>query len=122
MDGESPFLDTNFGKSTFLDTYFGKSTFLDTHISATKKTSIQHPPHCSRVASDKVKGEGSSRKPLLVVLVPVEPVLVELDHDLWNLYISLLCWHQISLLVILPLDEEVELAGVVGGADDLLGL
>merc|ERR1719273_1770098 len=57
---------------------------------------------------------------LLVIFVPVEPLLVELDHDLWNLDIGLLCWHKISLVRSLPLDEEVEFPRVVGGANDLL--
>jgi len=57
---------------------------------------------------------------LLVILVPVQPLLVELDHHLRDLQVGLLGGHQVGLVRALPLDEEVELPRVVGGADDLL--
>merc|ERR1719400_1589936 len=54
-------------------------------------------------------------------VVPVEPFLIELDDDLRDLDIGLLGGHQVRLVRALPLDEEEELPGVVGGADDPLG-
>merc|ERR1719225_1560966 len=51
--------------------------------------------------------------PILGV-VPVEPFLVEFDHDLRNLHIGLFGWHQVSLIRALPLDEEEKLSRVIG--------
>merc|ERR1719391_565899 len=55
----------------------------------------------------------------LVIFVPVQPLLVELDHNLWDLQICLFGWHQICLIRPLPLDEEVELSWVIGCSNDL---
>ena len=35
---------------------------------------------------------------LLVILVPVQPLLVELDNHLGNLDVGLLGWHQVCLI------------------------
>ena len=54
--------------------------------------------------------------------MPVEPVLVELDHDLRYLDVGLLGWHQVGLLGPFPLDEEEELSRFVGCTNNLLWL
>merc|ERR1719225_128168 len=55
--------------------------------------------------------------PILGV-VPVEPFLVEFDHDLRNLHVGLFGWYQVSLIRALPLDEEEKLSRVIGCPDD----
>ena len=52
--------------------------------------------------------------------MPGEPLLVELDDGLRALDVGLPRRHQVRLVRPLPLDEEHELAGGVGGADDAL--
>ena len=52
--------------------------------------------------------------------VPGEALLVELDDGLRALDVGLPRRHQVGLVRPLPLDEEHELAGGVGGADDAL--
>merc|ERR1719400_630094 len=73
----------------------------------------------------RLGGRGGPGLRALVVtilgVVPVEPFLIELDDDLRDLDIGLLGRHQVRLVRALPLDEEEELPGVVGGADDPLG-
>ncbi len=54
--------------------------------------------------------------------MPGEPLLVELDDGLRALCVGLPGGHQVGLVASLPLDEEHELPGGVGGADDALGL
>lgn len=57
-----------------------------------------------------------------LVFVPVESFLVELDDDLGDFGVGLLSRNEVSFVRILPFDEEVELSGVIGGPDDLVGL
>ena len=59
---------------------------------------------------------------VLIVILPVQPLLVELDDNLWNFSVCLLGRDQISCFVSFPLDEEEELPGIPGGADDPLRL
>ncbi len=54
--------------------------------------------------------------------MPCESLLVELDDRLRTLCVGLPGRDQVRLVAALPLDEEHELAGAVGGADDALGL
>ena len=54
--------------------------------------------------------------------MPVEPVFIELDDCLWDLDVGFFGGHQVGFLGSLPLDQEEELPGLIGGSDDLLWL
>ena len=54
--------------------------------------------------------------------MPGQPLLVELDHSLGTLDIGLLGRHEVGLVGALPLDQEHEVAGRIGGTDDPFGL
>ena len=57
-----------------------------------------------------------------MIVIPVESVLIELDDNLGNLDIGLFGSHQVSFLWPLPLDQEEQLTGLIGGSDDFLWL
>ena len=54
--------------------------------------------------------------------MPVEPIFIELDHNLWNLQVCLSSRYKVLLLAPLPLDQEVELARLIGSSNNLLSL
>ena len=53
-------------------------------------------------------------------VVPVQPLLVKLDHDLRDLGVGLLGRNKVRLVTSLPLDQEEELPRVVRRSNDSL--
>merc|ERR1719362_731530 len=53
-------------------------------------------------------------------VVPVQPLLVELDHNLGDLGVGLLGRHEVRLITSLPLDQEEKLPRVVCRSNDSL--
>merc|ERR1719286_37944 len=55
----------------------------------------------------------------IILIVPVESILVELDYNLWDSGIGFLGWNQVCFLTTLPLDEEEQLSWFVRCSNDL---